>query len=137
MYFATDTGDLFFCIGGLGFWRPLGNSSQIVPITANSTATLTVAQIFGTGIINTTSSSAVALTLPTGTLTDAGILSGAAPVGYSFPWTVRNLGSSSGAITMTAGTDHTYVGTAVVAITTNARFVTRKMATNSYQTTRQ
>ncbi len=136
MYFATDTGELSVTVGTGNLWRPVGNNTQIVPITANSTATLTVAQIFDNGLINTTSSSAVTLTLPTGTLTDAGILGGAAPVGYAFSWISRNLGSASGAITVAAGVGHTYVGSATVAIGTSARFRTVKLATNSYQTTR-
>ena len=136
MYFATDTGELSITVGPGNLWRPLGQTVQIVPIAKTGDATLTVAEIFGNGLVNVTSASAVALTLPTGTLTDAGILSGAAPVGYAFEWIVRNLGSSSGAITMTANTNHIYTGSATVAITTSARFRTVKLATNSYQTAR-
>ena len=101
--------------------------------TANFTAT--VANLLG-GIITVTSASAVALTLPTGTLTDAGVLAGAGATNISFDWSVINLGSSTGAVTMTAGTAHTYVGNATVAISTSARFRTRKTAANTYVTYR-
>lgn len=101
--------------------------------TANFTAT--VANLLG-GIITVTSASAVALTLPTGTLTDAGVLAGAGATNISFDWSVINLGSSTGAVTMTAGTAHTYVGNVTVAISTSARFRTRKTAANTYVTYR-
>lgn len=100
----------------------------------NSTATLTIAQILS-GIVTTTSASAVALTLPTGTLTDAGVMPNLA-VGMSVRWSVINLGSASGAITMTAGTAHTIVGNPVVAIATSAQLLTLKIAINTYVTYR-
>ena len=103
--------------------------------TLSATATLTIAQLLST-IIQVTSASAVALTLPTGTLTDAGVLNGLGVTNNSFLWIVINTGSSSGAITMTAGTGHTYVGSATVAIGTSAQFQTVKTATNTYVTYR-
>lgn len=112
-----------------------GVASQGTPTAKTADATLTIAELL-TKIVTATSASAVALTLPTGTLTDAGVLGGTMPVGYSFDWAVINLGSSSGAVTMTAGTDHTYVGAAVVAISTSARFRTRKTLANTYVTYR-
>lgn len=101
----------------------------------NSSAALTIAQIL-TKIITTTSTTAVTLTLPTGTLTDAGIMGGALATNMAFEWYVINLGSSSGAITMAPGTNHTYVGSTSVPIATSARFRTRKTATNTYVTYR-
>jgi hypothetical protein len=108
---------------------------QPTPTAVNATATLTIAQIL-TLIITTTSSTAVSLTLPTGTLTDAGILSGALGVDEAFEWYLINLGSSAGAVTLVAGTGHTIVGNAVVAITTTARWLTRKTAANTFVTYR-
>jgi hypothetical protein len=61
---------------------------------------------------------------------------GALAIGQSFDWSVINLGSASGAVTMTAGTDHTYVGSATVAIATSALFRTRKTAANTFVTYR-
>ena len=110
---------------------------QIQPTitTLTATATLTIAQLL-TYIVQVTSASAVALTLPTGTLTDAGILNGLGLVNNSFKWIAINTGSASGAITMTAGTGHTYVGNATVAIGTSAQFQTVKTATNTFVTYR-
>lgn len=102
------------------------------PTAKTGDATLTIAELL-TSIITATKASAVALTLPTGTLTDAGVTLDA---DQGFTWSVINLGSSSGAVTMTAGTDHTYVGEPVVAIATSARFLTRKTAANTYVTYR-
>jgi hypothetical protein len=109
--------------------------SQPTPTAKTGDATLTVAELL-TRIVTATSASAVALTLPTGTLTDAGFAGGLAKVGESFEFCVINLGSSSGAVTMTAGTGHTYVGAAVVAIGTSARFRCRKTAANTFVTYR-
>jgi hypothetical protein len=104
-------------------------------ISAAGSTTLTVAQLL-TYIVQVTQTAAVTLVLPTGTLTDAGILNGLSLVNTSFVWIVINTGSSSGAITMTAGTGHTYVGNATVAITTSAQFKTVKTATNTFVTYR-
>lgn len=106
---------------------------QVTPTAKTADATLTVAEL-RTRIVTATSASAVALTLPTGTLTDAGFTD--LDVGGSFDWSVINLGSSSGAVTMTPGTDHTYVGSATVAIATSALFRTRKTAARTFVTYR-
>jgi hypothetical protein len=112
--------------------------AQVTPTAKTATATLTIAELL-TRIITATSASAVALTLPTGTLTDAGMLAAIAaamPVDTAFDWCVINLGSSSGVVTMTAGTDHTLVGLATLAINTQALFRTRKTAANTFVTYR-
>jgi hypothetical protein len=109
--------------------------TQGAPTAVNSTATLTIAQML-TFIITCTSASAVSLTLPTGTLTDAGILGGALANNFSFEWEIINLGSSSGAVTVVAGATHTIVGNAVTAISTSSRWRTRKTATNTFITYR-
>jgi hypothetical protein len=135
-YFESDTGVLN--VGVNGAWLALGGSmggTQGTPTAKTGDATLTIAELL-TRIVTATSASAVALTLPTGTLTDAGVGSGTLKVGQSFDWSVINLGSSSGAVTMTAGTDHTYVGSATVAIATSALFRTRKTAANTFVTYR-
>lgn len=107
---------------------------QDAPIAyTGTTVTLTVADL-RTRIITATNTAAVGFTLPTGTLTDAGFTG--LPVGGSFDWSVINLGSSSGAVTMNVGTDHTYVGSATVAIATSALFRTRKTAKNTFITYR-
>jgi trimeric autotransporter adhesin len=108
---------------------------QPTPTALTATGTLTIAQIQG-DLITVTSSAAVSLTLPTGTLTDAGVLSGTLQTNGCFDWFIINLGSTSGAVTMVAGTAHTYVGNATVAINTSAQFRTRKTAANTFVTYR-
>lgn len=136
LYYETDTDVVSVGLAGASIWRTLGaNQTQGTPTAKTADATLTIAELL-TKIVTVTSASAVALTLPTGTLTDAGVMSGNLTVGQSFDWSVINLGSASGATTMTAGTGHTYVGAAVVAIATSATFRTRKTAANTYVTYR-
>lgn len=110
-------------------------SQQAAPVAQNSTATLTIATLLG-GLVTATSATAVSLTLPTGTLSDAGILAGALANDRAFEWVLVNLGSSSGAVTLLAGTGHTIVGNAVTAISTSSRWRTRKTAGNTFVTYR-
>jgi hypothetical protein len=109
--------------------------AQPTPSAINASATLTIAQLL-TGIITTNSATAVGFTLPTGTLTDAGVLNGLLLVNQSFQWTIINTGSASGAVTVSGGTGHTLVGSGVLAITTSATFRTVKTATNTFVTYR-
>lgn len=108
--------------------------TQVTPTAKTADATLTVAEM-RTGIVTATSASAVALTLPTGTLLEAAFTN--LPDDASFDWSVINLGSSSGAVTMTAAASgSTYVGSATVAIATSALFRTRKTALRTFVTYR-
>lgn len=108
--------------------------AQPAPTAKTADATLTIAELL-TKIITATSASAVALTLPTGALTDAAFDD--MPVDTAFDWSVINLGNTSGAVTMTAAaTGHTYVGSATVAINTSALFRTRKTAADTFVTYR-
>lgn len=108
---------------------------QDTPIAVNATATLTIAQML-MFIITCTSSTAVSLTLPTGTLADAGVMGATLATNFSFEWCVINLGSSSGAVTLVAGTGHTVVGNAVTAIGASSHWKTRKTAANTFVTYR-
>jgi len=110
-------------------------TNQQTPVAVDATNTLTIANLL-TQIVTTTSATAVSLTLPTGTLTDAGISGGTSAVNTSFEWSIVNLGSAVGAITLVAGTAHTIVGSTTIAINTSARFKTRKTATNTFITYR-
>jgi hypothetical protein len=97
------------------FYQP-----AVTALTA--TATLTIAQLL-TEVVTVTSTTAVTLTLPTAALMDGGVPTTVTAVTTSaFDWSVINLGSSAGAVTMAAGTSHTYVGSTTVAIGTSARF---------------
>ena len=104
---------------------------QPTPTAKAATATLTIAELL-TGIVTTSGTVAISLTLPTGTLTDAGVTGPALPVNGCFDWAVINAGTSAGAVTLAAGTAHTIVGSATVAIATSAGFRTRKTAANTF-----
>ena len=112
--------------GGKGFF-----DQQPTPTALSATATLTIAQLL-TGIVTTSGTVAITLTLPTGTLTDAGVTGPALPVNGCFDWAAINTGTSAGAVTVAAGTGHTLVGSATVAIGTSAGFRTRKTAANTF-----
>ena len=116
--------------GGAGFF-----TQQPAPTAIAASATLTIAQLL-TGIVTTSGTVAITLTLPTGTLTDAGVTGPALPVNGSFDWAVINTGTSSGAVTVAAATGHTIVGSAAVAIGSSAGFRTRKTAANTFVTYR-
>ena len=105
----------------------LGDQGTVA--TATVTATLTVAQITA-GILSANPSvTAASYTLPTGTLIDATLTN--AKVGSTFDLAIVNLGTSSGALTIVAGTGITLAGSATVAITSSAqvRFVRTGEAT--------
>lgn len=108
---------------------------QPTPTAKAASATLTIAELL-TLIITTSGTAAISLTLPTGTLTDGGISAPAMPINGCFDWSIINTGTSSGAVTLLAGTAHTIVGAAVVAIGTSAGYRTRKTAANTYVTYR-
>jgi hypothetical protein len=104
---------------------------QITPAAVNATATLTAAQLL-TGIITSTTAAAVSATLPTGALTDA---AAGLDIDESFDWHVINTGASN-AFTILAGTNHTIVGAAAVALSTTGNFRTRKTAVGTFVTYR-
>lgn len=120
---------MLYAGGKLDFWV------QPTPIAKAATATLTIAELL-TALITTSGTTAISLTLPTGTLTDAGITAPALPINGCFDWSIINTGTASGAVTLVAGTGHTIVGAAIVAIGTSAGFRTRKTAANTYVTYR-
>jgi hypothetical protein len=134
-FLDTDSGDLTYWDGSA--WLRLQESrTQAAPAAKTGDATLTAAELLG-GIVTSTSATAVALTLPLGSLMDAAISGGNAPVDYSFDWSIINLGSSSGAVTVTpAASGHTYVGSATLAISTSHMFRTRKTADDTFVTYR-
>lgn len=103
------------------------------PNTATVTATLTTTQLLGGILLGSPGTSAAAYTTPTGTQIDAVLTN--AKVGSFFELTIINVdGSSSGVITLTAGTGITIVGLATVVATAGTaqtwRF--RKTGTGTY-----
>lgn len=107
---------------------------QPPPPAKSAAATLTIAELL-TRLIVTSGTAAISLTLPTGTLTDAGLVPAFA-VNDCFDWNLINTATSLGAVTMVAGTAHTIVGSPTVAIGTSGGFRTRKTAANTFVTYR-
>jgi len=115
-------------VGG-GYQVGDGNLSEVTlgdqgtVATATATATLTVAQITAGILSANPSTSAASYTLPTGTLIDATLTN--AKVGSTFDLVIVNLGTSTGDITIVAGTGITLAGSATVNDGTSAqiRFV--------------
>jgi hypothetical protein len=100
--------------------------NQPTPATYAAAATLTIADL-KTGIITYTGTAAT-LTLPTGTATEVGF--GAIYTNMAFEWSVINTGA--GICTIGAGTNHTIVGSATVAIGASARFTSRRTASLTF-----
>lgn len=121
-------------VGG-GYQLGDGNLSEVTlgdqgtVATATATATLTVAQITAGILSANPSTTAASYTLPTGTLIDATLTN--AKVGSTFDLIIVNLGTSTGDITIVAGTGITLVGSATVTDGTSAqvRFVRTGEAT--------
>ena len=103
------------------------------PVTATSTATLTVAQVLGEYLVaNPGSSTAATYTLPTAAAIDAVLTS--AKIGSTFTLNVVNIGTSSGTAALALGTGITDGGNAlvVVAVTASAQFTFRKTGDAAY-----
>lgn len=122
-------------VGG-GYQIGDGNLNEIflgemaAPQTATATATLTAAQITSGLLVANPSTSAATYTLPTGTAIDTVLTN--AKNGSTFTLTIVNLGTSLGALTLTAGTGLTLVGSATVAITSSAQLLAYRTAANTY-----
>ena len=100
--------------------------NQPAPTSKSAAATLTITEL-KTGIIEYTGAVAT-LTLPTGTLMEGGF--SGIYTNMAFEWSVINTGT--GICTIGAGTAHTIVGSATVAIGASARFVSRRTASNTF-----
>ncbi len=88
-----------------------------VPATATATATLTAAQVLNGILLGSPGTSAASYTLPTVADLEAALPSATKP-GVSFDFSVVNVdGSSSGVITLVAGTGWPIVGLATVVAT--------------------
>jgi hypothetical protein len=99
---------------------------QAAPTSKSAAATLTVAELQNR-IIQYTGAAAT-LTLPTGTLTEGGFADMYSDM--TFEWSVINTGS--GICTIGAGTAHTIVGAATIAIGASGRFASRRSAANTF-----
>jgi hypothetical protein len=118
----------------------IANGVQVTPTAETVAVTLTAAELL-TGLVTGThtAGATAAYTLPTGTLLDA---AGTFLVDEYFDWTLINLSAAAAdTITVTAGADHTVVGTMICQsahsttglIHGNAlRLRTRKTAANTF-----
>lgn len=108
------TGGALAGTGVNGMIRNLSKVTELRTVTAQTTAnTLTIAKLL-TGIVTGTHTvgATAAYTLPTGTLCSAGCACGD---GDGFYWHLINLSAAAAdTLTVTAGTDHTIVGVALV-----------------------
>lgn len=100
---------------------------QGAPGTINATASMLAADLLK-GIVTSTAAAAVAATVPTGTLLDAGAILG---IGEAFDWSLINTGAVN-TVTVTAAAGHTLVGTMTVLALVSGRFRSRKTAANTY-----
>lgn len=106
---------------------------QAAPAAGTDAATtMTIANLL-TKIVTVTPTAARAYTVPTGTLVEGGV---DLYVDESFDWSLTNAATATHAVTVTAGTDHTLVGSGVVAAATAGVFRTRKTDLNTYVTYR-
>jgi len=118
--------------GAGGYQVGDGNLTEVIlgyeatPQTVTATATLTTDQITGGILVANPGTSAATYTLPTAALIDNAVSS--AKVGSTFDLNIVNIGTSSGAVTLAAGTGITDGGNALVAvaITSSALFRFRK-----------
>lgn len=118
--------------GAGGYQLGDGNLNEVVlgyeaaPQTATSTATLTAVQVTGGMLVANPSTTAATYTLPTAAAIDAVVSS--AKVGSTFDLNVINIGTSTGTVTLAAGTGITDGGNALVAVavTSSALFRFRK-----------
>ena len=118
----------------------IANGVQVTPAAETVAVTLTAAELL-TGLVTGTHAAGAtqAYTLPTGTLLDA---AGTFLVNEYFDWTLINLSANAAdTITITAGADHTVVGTMICQsahsstglVHGNAlRLRTRKTAANTF-----
>jgi hypothetical protein len=122
-------------VGG-GYQIGDGNRNEIFlgeqadPATATATATLTAAQITTGILVANPSTSAASYTLPTAASVDALLTN--AKIGSTFNLSIVNLGTSSGALTIVAGTGWTLVGSATVAVTSSAQVLAYKTDVAAY-----
>lgn len=103
---------------------------QKAPVAYTGTTVTLAASDLANGLITSTNASAVGFTLPTAALMDAEAPSAGNNTALEF--VIINLGSSSGAVTLNAGTGFSVVGLATVAISTSGRYRARKVADGSW-----
>jgi len=105
------------------------SKNQAAPVAVDTDTTVTIANLQVGILTSDTASTAVTITLPTGTNMDGGF---ASPyTNQTFEWSVINLDGAE-AVTIAANTDHTLVGAATVAFGTSARWASRRTAATTW-----
>jgi hypothetical protein len=106
--------------------------------TGTSTVTLTAAEVTGGILIANPGTTGTTYTMPivvsTSTTTGVNDLVSSAKVGSTFNWTIINIGTTTGDITMAAGTGTgwTIVGSLTINNETSASFVARKTSDTTW-----
>lgn len=111
-----------------------------VPLTetGTSTVTLTAAEVTGGILIANPGTTGTTYTMPivvtSGATTGVNDLVSSAKVGSTFNWTIINIGTTTGDITMAAGTGTgwTIVGSLTINNETSASFVARKTSDTTW-----
>ena len=129
-YFANGTAPNYFA----GDVRSNTVFSRTVSDTPSNTTTTASASSLRGGLRTGTPTGAINLLVPTGSNMDAAFQD--LQVNQAFEWNVINLAAATHAITVVANTDHTVVGSMVVAANSSGRFLTRKSAANTFITYR-
>lgn len=117
---------------GGGYQIGDGNLSEVYmgvqtsPQTSTGSTTLTTIQVNGGLLVANPSTTAATYVTPTGTQLDAALPN--AKVDSAFELKVVNLGTGSGAITLSAGSGVTLVGNTTIAITSSAQLLWRRTA---------
>jgi hypothetical protein len=104
--------------------------TQGAPASMTTTATMTVAQLLSGILVANPSTSAASYTLPTVALLEATLVN--AKVDSSFTLSLINLGTSSGIVTILAGTGWTLVGDDTVPITSANTLIARKTGVGTW-----
>lgn len=133
--FATGTGGYQFTAGDL---NEVAMGVQVAPAAKTAAATLTSQELVR-GILTTTLTGAVDITLPL-VVTDSAAptvlgvndVVPSAKVNSSFDWYVINLTGATHAATVVIGTGWTIVGAAAVSAATSAHFRARKTSATTW-----
>lgn len=126
---SLPNGTSGYQVGAGNFSEPLLTPQQ-APVAYTATTVTLTPQNLVNGLITSTQTGATTVTLPTAALMNADFQG--AKVDSAFDFTIINLGSSSGAVTMAPGTGFTIVGATGVPVATSARFRARKASATTW-----
>jgi hypothetical protein len=129
--YVVGTAPVVPVLQSVGPNRPVNLYRTNAPVTATDTASLTDAQMLS-GLIVATPTAAAAYTVRTGTQLKAALPAGLA-AGDTFNLTIINLGGTGDDITLTAATDITIVGNAVVGPTADVATEQEAQATFAFR----